>query len=39
VSLPSRVYPLEIGHDYLLGAYRDEEGVEYVHLYAVARPN
>ncbi len=39
VSLPSRVYPLEIGRDYLLGTYRDEDGVEYLHLYPVARPS
>jgi hypothetical protein len=38
VKLPPQVYPLEIGEDYLLGAYRDELGVEYLHLYAVERP-
>jgi len=37
-TLPPHVYPIEIGRDYLIGAYRDDVGVEYLHLYAVERP-
>jgi len=38
VALPPRVYPLEIGADYLLALHWDELDVEYVHLYALQRP-
>jgi len=33
---PIRV--LEIGHDYVLGVYRDDLEVEYVHLYELRKP-
>ena len=39
VSLPSRVSPLEIGADYLLGLHWDQLEVEYLHLYRVERPS
>ena len=29
---------LEIGHDYVLGVYRDDLEVEYVHLYELRKP-
>lgn len=38
VSTPPGVRILEIGEDYLLGVYRDDLGVEYLHQYAVRRP-
>jgi hypothetical protein len=38
-SLPARVFPLEIGADYLLGLHWDELEVEYLHLYLVERPS
>jgi hypothetical protein len=38
VTAPPGVSILEIGADYLLGVYRDELGVEYLHQYAVRRP-
>jgi len=38
VTTPPNVSILEIGADYLLGVYRDELGVEYLHQYAVRRP-
>jgi len=38
IAIPRRVYPLEIGDDYLLGLHRDELDVEYVHLYSLERP-
>ena len=38
VTIPDNVSILEIGEDYLLGLYRDELGVEYVHVYSVERP-
>lgn len=38
VTAPPSVAILEIGADYLLGVYRDEMGVEYLHQYAVRRP-
>jgi hypothetical protein len=38
VTTPPNVAILEIGADYLLGVYRDELGVEYLHQYAVRRP-
>ena len=38
VMVPQGFYMLEIGEDYLLGVYRDELGVEYLHRYALERP-
>jgi hypothetical protein len=38
ISVPPGVGILEIGADYLLGVYRDALGVEYVHQYALRRP-
>jgi hypothetical protein len=38
LRLPPRVYPLEIGADYLLALHWDELEIEYVHLYALQRP-
>jgi len=38
VTTPPHVSTLEIGTDYLLGVYRDELGVEYLHRYALRRP-
>lgn len=38
VTTPDNVSILEIGEDYLLGVYRDELGVEYVHVYSLERP-
>jgi len=34
---PERFAPMEIGADYVLGVARDEDGVEYVHRYALQR--
>jgi hypothetical protein len=39
VTMPRGVVPLEIGADYLLGAFRDELGVEYIQLHALERPS
>ena len=38
LTLPTELAVLEIGADYLLGLYRDELEVEYVHLYRLTRP-
>jgi len=38
ITAPPHVATLEIGADYLLGVYRDELGVEYLHRYALRRP-
>jgi hypothetical protein len=37
VHTPERLNVLEVGEDYLLGRYTDSLGVEYVHLYGLAR--
>ncbi|UCG88176.1 MAG: hypothetical protein JSW71_06430, partial [Gemmatimonadota bacterium] len=39
VVMPPRVYPLEIGEDYLLGLSWDELEVEYLQLYSLRRPS
>ncbi|MDH3292667.1 MAG: hypothetical protein OEO20_17340 [Gemmatimonadota bacterium] len=39
VTAPPGISILEIGEDYLLGVYRDELDVEYLHQYAVSRPH
>jgi hypothetical protein len=38
VTTPRDFGILEVGVDYLLGVYRDELGVEYLHQYALERP-
>ncbi|HSG48215.1 MAG TPA: hypothetical protein VLA43_10405 [Longimicrobiales bacterium] len=38
VSLPARVFPLEIGSDYVLGRVTDELDVESVALFSLERP-
>ena len=37
VLLPDRFAPLEIGEDYVLGSWRDEMDVQFVHLYRLDR--
>jgi hypothetical protein len=37
MTLPPRVFPLEIGEDYLLGRTEDELGVQTIVLYALSR--
>ncbi|GIW51409.1 MAG: hypothetical protein KatS3mg081_0764 [Gemmatimonadales bacterium] len=38
VKLPWRFDPQDIGRDFVLGVWRDEDGVEYVRLYRLFRP-
>lgn len=38
VQLPARFTPLEIGADYVAGLARDEDDIEYVHLYRLSKP-
>ena len=38
VELPDRFVPLEIGEDFVLGAWEDELDVEYVLLYDLIKP-
>ena len=35
MAIPERLTPHHVGPDFVLGAWRDESGVEYVHLYRV----
>ncbi len=35
MAMPERFTPHHVGSDFVLGAWRDESGVEYVHLYRV----
>jgi hypothetical protein len=37
-SFPRNFNPLEIGEDYVLGVWRDEDDVEYVHVYGLDVP-
>jgi hypothetical protein len=37
-SFPRTFNPLEIGEDYVLGVWRDEDDVEYVHVYGLDVP-
>lgn len=38
VAMPPRFRPLEIGHSYVLGVWRDDLGIEYVRLYGLGAP-
>lgn len=38
VTMPAGFTPHEIGDDYVLGVWRDELDVEYVHEYAIEKP-
>jgi len=38
IAMPAGVEPREIGADYLLGVRRDENGVEFIVLYGLDRP-
>lgn len=38
-ELPRDVQILDVGEDYLLGLYRDELDVEYLHVYDLVRPS
>lgn len=38
VTLPPDLRILEVGPDWVLGVWRDEQGVEFVHLHALHRP-
>lgn len=37
VDFPPSFTPFDIGSDYVLGRYRDEQGVEYIHLYELQK--
>lgn len=37
VVFPPSFTPLDIGSDYILGLYRDEQDVEYIHLYGLQK--
>jgi hypothetical protein len=39
VTLPSRFTPMDIGTDYVLGLWRDADGVEHVRMYELIKPN
>lgn len=39
VTLPARLRIFEIGTDYILGAYADDLGVEYLRMYPLTRPD
>ena len=39
VTLPARFNPMDIGADYILGLWRDEDDVEHVRMYRLNKPN
>ena len=38
LGLPPRFRPLDIGPDYILGVWRDEDDVEHVRMYDLVKP-
>ena len=38
VTMPARFNPMDIGSDYVLGLWRDEDDVEHVRLYRLMKP-
>ena len=38
VAMPERVEPTDIGPDYVLGVWRDDDEIEYVRLYPLLKP-
>lgn len=39
VTMPARFNPMDIGKDYVLGLWRDEDDVEHVRMYRLAKPS
>jgi hypothetical protein len=38
VTLPARFNPMDIGKDYVLGLWRDEDDVEHIRIYRLRKP-